>query len=244
MANSIVGFEITKWLIEAYKNDILCVVTPSACDINRLSNENNVKNFIFTSEADFILYFKENQLHPDIGLLAWWPNIISPQIIGVPNNGFINTHPSLLPYNRGKHYNFWAIVEQAPLGVTLHFVDKGIDSGDIIAQSAISYAWEDTGETLYNKAIKAMINLVQSVYPSIRAGKYVTRKQVSSIGSFHKSDELEAVCKIDLDKMYSARELFNLLRARTFSGHPPCYFYDRGERFSVIINIKRDNNER
>ena len=113
---------------------------------------------------------------------------------------FINTHPSFLPYNRGKNYNFWALVEQVPFGATLHFVDEGIDSGDIIAQTHIPYGWEDNGGTLYKKAKNAIVSLFKEEYPSIRTLKFPRSKQNLDKGSFHNSEEMGVLSLIDLEK--------------------------------------------
>lgn len=87
----------------------------------------------------------------DLGILAWWPNIISPRLFALPKVGFVNTHPSYLPHNRGRNPNFWSIVEERPFGVSLHFVEQAVDAGRILAQRQIDYGWEDTGETIYKK---------------------------------------------------------------------------------------------
>ncbi|MCS6820651.1 MAG: hypothetical protein NZ551_02175, partial [Microscillaceae bacterium] len=65
--------------------------------------------------------------------------------------------------------------------------------------------------------------------------------QVKSEGSFHWGKELEQASQIDLDATYTARNLLNLLRARTFEGYPSCYFIENGEKYEVRINIKRVN---
>jgi methionyl-tRNA formyltransferase len=73
------------------------------------------------------------------------PYLVKEQVINVAKYGVINTHPSLLSHNRGKNYNFWNLVEDAPFGVSLNFVDLGVDNGDIIFQKEIHKIWEDNG---------------------------------------------------------------------------------------------------
>lgn len=85
-------------------------------------------------------------------ILAWWSYVLKENLIRIPRIGCLNFYPSFLPYNRGKHYNFWTIVEGNPFGVSQHSVDQGIDTGDIAYQSRIAKTWEDTGEALYHKA--------------------------------------------------------------------------------------------
>ena len=63
-------------------------------------------------------------------------------------------------------------MEKVPFGVTLHFIDSGIDTGDIVFQKSIPYDWCDTGETLYKKAQAEMINLFIEKYHLIRIKNY------------------------------------------------------------------------
>lgn len=231
-----VGLEITRFLIDHYVEDLALVVCLAENEIAQRARSAGVTTHLFKNNEEFYTYIRPMNL--DLGLLAWWPNIIPPQILEVPRFGFINTHPSLLPYNRGKHPNFWAIVEQVPFGVTLHFVDHGIDSGDIIAQRSIEYDWCDNGGTLYEKAQEAMVGLFQDLYPKLRSGTIPRHPQDRSAGSYHRAEELDPVCHIDLKNTYRACDLLNLLRARTFPGYPSCWFEENGKRYEVRVEIR------
>lgn len=238
LCDASVGNAIAEWLLESYPEDIGAVVTVSESAVCIAARKRGIPGVVFESEAQLrgalgaLASF-------DLGVLAWWPKLISPALMSLTKSGFINTHPSFLPYNRGKHYNFWALVEQAPFGVSLHFVDAGIDSGDIVAQQAIPYDWEDNGQSLYAKAGAGMVELFKSVYPQIRSGAIRRTPQDVSKGSLHYARELDAASSVHLDKHYTARELINLLRARTFPGHPACRFEDNGETYEITVNIKR-----
>jgi len=237
MCDGPVGNSIAEWLLEHYPSDIRALVMLKKSLFSN-ARKNKPPNIIFESETQ--LQKDLCGLGPfDLGVLAWWPKILSQSMLKLTSGGFINTHPSLLPYNRGKNYNFWALVEESPFGVSLHYVDEGIDNGDIISQSRISYTWEDTGETLHFKACSAMVELFKETYPRIRASAIPRLAQDLNKGSFHYAKEIEAASKIDLKKKYSARELINLLRARTFAGRPSCYFEADGKSYEITVNIKR-----
>lgn len=238
MYNAQVGDEIARWLLEAYSSDIGAMVAMQENSLCTVARAKKIPCVIFESEAQ--LQTDLSKLAPfDLGILAWWPKLISPSIIGLTEEGFINTHPSLLPHNRGKHYNFWALVEQAPFGVTLHFVEKGIDCGDIIAQQRIDYDWTDTGESLYYKAHRAIVELLKSTYPQIREGFIERSPQELKDGSLHYANEIEPASVIDIEKTYIARDLINLLRARTFQGHPACRFSENGETYEIRVTISK-----
>lgn len=237
MADQKVGSEIFRWLLQEFPNDIAMLVVTSENEIWEEARNANSPCAVFES-ADQICA-TAGQLEIDLGVLAWWPTIIKNPLIDLPRMGFINTHPSMLPYNRGRHYNFWALVEQAPFGVSLHMVDEGVDSGDVVAQQQIPYGWEDNGESLYRLAQKSTIELFQETYPSIRELEFRRIPQDPSLGSFHRAAELDPASEIKLDDSYVARDLLNLLRARTFAGHPSCWFREGDEEFEVRIEIRK-----
>ena len=178
-------------------------------------------------------------LEVDLIILAWWPYIIKDRLIRLPRTGCLNFHPSYLPYNRGKHYNFWALVEEAPFGVTLHWVDEGIDSGDIAFQKRIETTWEDTGATLYEKAQREIVALFKEKFAEIKSGRIPRLAQDTTRGSFHLSKELEAASRIELEQTYTARQLLNLLRARTFPPHPAAWFIEGDARYEVRVEIRK-----
>jgi methionyl-tRNA formyltransferase len=175
----------------------------------------------------------------DLGVLAWWPHIIPTRLIRTARLGFLNFHPSLLPHNRGKDPNFWALIEEAPFGVTLHFIDERIDAGPIAFQREIPVTWQDTGGSLYERATDAIIDLFSESLERIVAEDLPRMVQDESAASFHRRDELDAASRIDLDAMYTARQLLNLVRARTFPGHPAAWFVDGDSRYEVRVEIRR-----
>lgn len=238
MADGDVGEACTRWLIETHPDDLALIVTTARNTISAAAEAAGLPTIIFEDSAQICALIASRGLAPDLGLLLWWPRIIKPPLIGLPKRGFVNTHPSFLPYNRGKHYNFWAIVEQAPFGVTLHLVEEGVDTGAIIAQTPLAQSWEDTGATLHTRAREAMVSLVKQTYPLLRTGAYAVRPQDLAQGSFHKASELEPASRIALDAPTTARELLNRLRARTFPGYPGCRFEEDGRTYEVTVSIK------
>ena len=179
----------------------------------------------------------------DFGVLAWWPYIIPKEIIQLTKRGFVNTHTGYLPYNRGKHPSFWSIVEGTPFGVTLHYVDQQIDTGPVIAQRKIPVTWLDTGETLQKRAQEEMLSLFYDFFDTIKGGSSQVCMQAQSSGSFHLGKELEPASIIDIDKMYSARTLLNIIRGRVFDGKGSANFIDDGKKYYVTISIRSEDGE-
>ena len=97
--------------------------------------------------------------------------ILRPNFLRLIPRGCVNVHPALLPYNRGAYPNVWSIVDGSPAGVTIHFVDEGIDTGDIIAQAQVVIEPVDTGESLYRKLERGAVAL----FPKLGRGYALDR---------------------------------------------------------------------
>jgi methionyl-tRNA formyltransferase len=234
-----VGERVLHFLLDRHPSDVGLVVATAEDRILAAARQAELPFHVFNGShllADFI---ERECLEFDLGLLAWWPTLVRSPLTSLPRLGFINFHPSLLPHNRGKNYNFWAIVEEAPFGVSLHFVDEEVDSGDVVVQREIAYDWTDTGESLYLKAQHEIVRLFCEFYPVLRSLQIPRKGQDLARGSFHKAAELDPASHIDLNGQYTARELLNLLRARTFPGHPGCRFEDQGRTYEVRIDIRK-----
>ena len=80
--------------------------------------------------------------NPDICIIAHFERIIKPELLRIPRLGFINLHPSLLPYYRGLAPQHYPIINgEREVGITVHYVDEGTDTGDIVLQKR--YSLED-----------------------------------------------------------------------------------------------------
>lgn len=240
-ADQDVGLDALRFVADHHANHLALVVTTSDNEIAASARSAGCTCIIYEA----LLTHEGQALLKDIDLafLAWWPTILPSEIITAVGGPVVNFHPSLLPYNRGKHYNFWTLVEDTPFGVSLHLVTEQVDAGDILFQESISKSWEDTGGTLYLKAKIAILRLFKRRYDDIVCGRYVPIRQQLAAGSFHRSRELEPASRIDLAGTYSARQLLNLLRARTFDGKPACFFLDDGKRYEVRIRINEVSSE-
>lgn len=99
---------------------------------------------------------------------------------------FINLHVSYLPWNRGSDPNFWSFLDRTPKGVSIHHVDKGLDTGAIIAQREVSL--EGTLTTTYRQLRAEMARLFADSWPLIRIGAVDTHPQPEG-GSYHRSGD-------------------------------------------------------
>jgi methionyl-tRNA formyltransferase len=175
---------------------------------------------------------------PRLGVLAWWPHLVKGPLLDVPELGWLNLHPGYLPYNRGKHPNFWCLVDGTPCGAALHFIDRGVDTGPVIARARIETGWEDTGETVHRKCRELAVQLFKQNFDAVMRGSARPAPQMLSEGTGHRSGGIETASEIDLDRTYTARQLLNVMRARMFPPHPSAFFRDGDKTYSVKVIIE------
>jgi methionyl-tRNA formyltransferase len=176
-------------------------------------------------------------LDADLALSVFFGYLLRPDFLAAFRGNVLNLHPALLPYNRGAHPNVWSIIDGTPAGATLHYVDPGIDTGDIVAQAEVPVAATDTAATLYAKLEAASLDLLAATWPAIRAGTAPRTPQLATTGTSHKVRDLAALDRIDLDRPTTARELINLLRARSFPPHPGAYIDLDGQRIYLRLEL-------
>ena len=118
-------------------------------------------------------------------------HILKKDILDKYLNKAINFHISLLPWNRGADPNLWSFLEDSPKGVTIHYLDYGIDTGDILAQQKVDYIPEDTLRTSYERLSKTIEELFRKVWPNIRSEKQKSIPQPDA-GSYHRLSDRAA----------------------------------------------------
>lgn len=229
MGNNWTGWQILKWLVEQHEDIVGLVIHPQ----NKSKYRDEI---IHAIELDPSCVFDGSRinesdtrssiqaLQPSLGISVFFGYILSKELLDLFSEGCINVHPSFLPYNRGVYPNVWSIIDGTPGGVTLHYMDAGIDSGDLIVQKQILIEPIDTGKSLYNKLESACLELFKDMWPIIRKGDVPRIPQKKLDGSYHSLNDVELIDKIELDRTYKARNLIDIIRSRTFSPYLGAYF--------------------
>ncbi len=138
-------------------------------------------------DAEFIE--KARAFSPDIIVAAYFPQIFPKALLSIPRLGAVNVHPGNLPLYRGTFAIPWQILNgEKELTTTLHYIDAGIDSGDIIAQKKAPIPPNITGFDLYKKAMHLSADLVIESFDALVAGSLKRRPQ-SGYGSYYNSLE-------------------------------------------------------
>lgn len=172
-----------------------------------------------------------------------FPYIVPEAVLALPRVGVLNLHPAYLPFNRGWHTPSWAILEGTPAGATLHFMDKGIDTGAIVHRKQLEVSPGDTADTLYTKLKQLEFEVFREGWQTIERGTYRCEAQDPKAGTTHKRDDLltPEIQLIDLDEIVDAGSFLRRLRALTTNRvDEAAYFVKDGKRYRVQITIHEE----
>jgi len=242
-ANNWLGYKVVEWLVSTGASIVGLVVHPAG---RRRYHEELLAAARLPAEAVFegdrlsdpTVVERIRALRPDVGLSVMFGYVVRRPLLESFPRACLNLHPALLPYNRGADPNVWSIVERTPAGVTLHYMDEGVDTGDIIEQRSVAVAPHDTAATLYRRLERAALDLFVETWPRFVAGTTGRRPQDHDRATVHRRADLATIDQVFLDRTYTGRELLDLLRARTFAPYPGAYFVEDGERVHLRLELE------
>ena len=114
---------------------------------------------------------------PDLFISIASPIIFKKDLISIPKIDCINIHNSPLPNYRGMLPNFWQLYHgEDSVGITVHKIDKGIDTGDIIRQDRMPIGHQDTLNDLIIKTKRHNATMIREIIQDYREGKVIYRK--------------------------------------------------------------------
>jgi methionyl-tRNA formyltransferase len=151
------------------------------------------------------------ELHADLGVLAYVTQIVPRNVFEVPRLGSICFHPSLLPKYRGGSAINWQIIKgETETGVTVFWVDPGIDTGPVLLQRRASIGPDDTAGSLYYSALFSMgVEVVVESVQRIAAGTAPRLPQDESLASY------DPLCRDEhaaIDWSLPLPQVYNLIR--------------------------------
>tara|TARA_B100000287_G_scaffold298944_1_gene282142 strand:- start:904 stop:1725 length:822 start_codon:yes stop_codon:yes gene_type:complete len=238
-------------IIVAGKNDIACNVlkylTTKEKDENKilaLPNENDsgidnwqksFKKTALDNNVKIIDLKDAYKIENSIFLSCEFDKIINPNLFATKK--IYNIHFSKLPQYKGMYTSCLPILlNEKETGVTLHEIDKGIDTGDIIDQITFPILPEDVALDLYKKytdfGFKIFINNINKLI----SGKYISYKQPIENSSYYSLNSVDFNSKIDYRK--TAQQIKNQIHARSFIHFQLPKFKDISIIRAEIINCK------
>lgn len=132
------------------------------------------------NRLEFVQALRE--LKPDLFVAVGYVNLLKDEILAVPRLLAANFHASLLPAYRGKHPLFWALRNgERWVGLTVHVMDSGLDTGDVLYQVKVRTRKDDSVATLYDRIMERSVSLVGQLITDAEAGKLRPQSQ-SQVG--------------------------------------------------------------
>lgn len=145
---------------------------------------------------------------PDIIFSVYFRKVFSKKILNLPKLGCVNIHPSKLPFYRGPTPTAWMILNgEKEFGITIHKMDSGIDTGDILIQKTFEIGHRETGFELYSRAMSLGADLLKQEFAAIVNEKIIPKPQVG-MGSYYGKTRPKAV----IDWRASSEKIVNLIR--------------------------------
>ena len=217
------------------------VLTPPPVKVVAL--ENNIKVLqpekISTDEET---YNTLKELNPDIIITAAYGQLVPEKILEIPEFKCINVHGSLLPKLRGGAPIQYSILEDhGKTGITIMYMVKKLDAGDMISKVEVDILDSDNYETLHDKLSIAGCELLNETLPKIFNGDISPEKQDDTEATFARNILREDE-KINWNT--SAREVFNKVRA--LDPTPGAFTYLEGNVLKIwsseVIDISAEVN--
>lgn len=209
-----ISVNVLNYLIEnnkgRYELGILCNRNESGCD----SWQKSLRKF---AQQHGIIEYTLDEIYDRPNLI--FLSMEFDKIVRVErfcNARLFNIHFSLLPKYRGMYTSVLPLLHgEKEVGVTLHYIDNGIDTGDIIAQQVIPVEYEDTSRDLYLKYMKEGTKLVIAHLEDIILGREVAVPQAKEGATYYSRKALD-YSNIQIKLNCTADEIHNQIRAFCF----------------------------
>lgn len=170
------------------------------------------------------------ELHADLAVLAYVTQIVPPAVFNTPRLGSICFHPSLLPRYRGGSAINWQLIKgETQTGVSVFWVDPGIDTGPIVVQKTAAIRPNDTAGSLYYDTLFPLgVEAVLEAVDTIAAG---TAPRIAQDETRATYDPLCRDEHIAIDWSRTAEAVYNLIRG--CDPQPGAYTFWRGRPLRV-----------
>ncbi len=168
--------------------------------------------------------------HPDVIVVAAFGQVLPQSVLDIPSYGCINIHPSLLPRFRGASPVVAAILAGDEFtGVSIMLMDKGLDTGPILARAQIPVSVQDTTGSLTAKLSLIAAQLLTEVLPCWLRGELTPQPQNEAEATYSGSISKE---EGEIDWHLPAIDIWR--RVRAFYPWPGCYTRWRGKQLKII----------
>ncbi|MCA2241002.1 MULTISPECIES: methionyl-tRNA formyltransferase [Mycobacterium] len=168
---------------------------------------------------------------PDVIVVNSWYYRMPAELYNLPPHGTLNFHDSLLPRFTGFSPVLWALISgESEFGLTVHRMDDGLDTGDILVQRSVPIGPDDTGTELVLRGMDLIPEVLAEALGALESGTAVWRPQNKAERTyFHKRSERDSL----IDWGWAAEDLERFVRALS-DPYPRAYSFYRGERIEIL----------
>lgn len=160
------------------------------------------------ADEEFVSVLKD--LNPDVIVVVAYGQILPESILNIPKYGCINVHGSLLPKYRGAAPIQWSVLDgEEKTGITTMYMEKGLDTGDMLDKAEIVLDEKETAGTLHDKLMVIGADLLLDTLKKLEDGTAVRTKQDDSQSCYAKMLTKE-MGKVNFTK--PAEEIERLIR--------------------------------
>ena len=160
----------------------------------------------------------------------------------VNNIRCINIHPGYNPINRGWYPQVFAIINDLPIGATIHEMDEKLDNGPIICRKFVKkYPW-DTSLSIYDRVLDAEMELFHGNFYEIFDNSYTPEKPEKG-GNFFSKKDFYNHCEINLNEIVTFKDAIDRLRALTHGDYNNAFFKveKSNEKIYLHLNLIREH---
>jgi len=233
------GFKTLQALIELGHDVVLAVTHPASEHSYRAIFADSVEDLArdrgipvhLTDRVDAETIDLVKRAEPEVIVVNSWYTWMPPELYNLPPHGTLNLHDSLLPKLTGFSPVLWALISgESEFGLTVHRMDDGLDTGDILIQSALPIGPTDTGTELVRRAMDLIPGAVRDALSALESGTAVWRPQNKAERTyFHKRSERDSL----MDWNWRAEDLERFVRALS-EPYPRAFTFYRGQRIEVL----------
>ncbi|MCC3327015.1 methionyl-tRNA formyltransferase [Nocardia abscessus] len=242
----IVSFGFQTWgrktlqaLIDSEHEVVLAVTHPASeqsykaifsDSVEELAREHGIPVHL-TERADAETIDLVKRVEPDVIVVNSWYTWMPAELYNLPPHGTLNLHDSLLPKFTGFSPVLWALISGASeTGLTVHRMDEGLDTGDILVQRSIPIGPSDTGTELVMRGMELIPGALGEALAALDSGTAQWRPQNKAERTyFHKRSERDS----RIDWTWQAEDLERFVRALS-APYPRAFTHYRGERIEVL----------
>jgi len=181
------------------------------CSLEPVADEYDIPCYIDSGndQDEMVAWIRKRD--PDVGYCFGWSYLLKPEILLIPDLGFIGYHPTELPRNRGRHPIIWALA----LGLeetasTFFFMDEGADSGDLLSQQSVTIHWKDDARDLYDRILGVAEGQIATFTTQLAERNHQRHPQNDDQANYWRKRSYEDG---EVDWRMSSTTIYNLIRA-------------------------------